>query len=42
VVVIEDLSKGVAPDTTAKALGEMKTKGILLLKEIDMAKIKAM
>jgi len=42
VVVIEGLSKGVAPDTTAKALEEMKAKGILLLKEIDMAKIKAM
>lgn len=42
VVVIEGLSKGVAADTTAKALEEMKAKGILLLKEIDMAKIKAM
>lgn len=42
VVVIEGLSKGVAPDTTVKALDEMKAKGILLLKEIDMAKIKAM
>jgi nicotinamidase/pyrazinamidase len=42
VVVIEGLSKGVAPDTTAKALEEMKAKGILLLKEIDMGKIKAL
>jgi nicotinamidase/pyrazinamidase len=42
VVVIEGLSKGVAPDTTAKALEEMKAKGILILKDIDMAKIKAM
>ena len=42
VVVIDDLSKGVAPDTTAKALEEMKAKGILILKDIDMAKIKAM
>jgi len=42
VVVIDDLSKGVAPDTTAKALEEMKAKGILILKNIDMAKIKAM
>jgi len=42
VVVIEGLSKGVAPDTTAKALEEMKAKGILILKNIDMAKIKAM
>jgi nicotinamidase/pyrazinamidase len=42
VVVIEGLSKSVAPDTTAKALEEMKAKGILILKDIDMAKIKAM
>jgi nicotinamidase/pyrazinamidase len=42
VVVIDDLSKGVAPDTTAKALEEMKAKGILILKNIDIAKIKAM
>jgi nicotinamidase/pyrazinamidase len=40
VVVIEGLSKGVAPDTTAKALDNMKSKGILILKEIDMQKIK--
>jgi nicotinamidase/pyrazinamidase len=39
VVVIEGLSKGVAPDTTAKALDNMKSKGILILKEIDMEKI---
>jgi hypothetical protein len=32
------LSKGVAPDTTTKALEEMKAKGILILKEIDMGK----
>lgn len=42
VIVIENLSKGVAPDTTAKALDEMKAKGILILKEIDLAKIRAM
>ena len=42
VVIIENLSKGVAPDTTAKALDEMKAKGILILKEVDLAKIKAM
>lgn len=41
VVVIEGLSKGVAPDTTTKTLEEMKAKGILILKNIDMAKIKA-
>jgi len=42
VVVIEGLSKGVAPDTTAKSLDEMKAKGILIMKEIDVEKIKAM
>ena len=39
VAVIEGLSKGVAPDTTAKALDTMKTKGIQILKEIDMQRI---
>jgi len=39
VIVIEGLSKGVAPDTTAKALDTMKTKGIQILKEIDMQRI---
>jgi len=39
VVVIEGLSKGVAPDTTAKALEAMKAKGITILKEIDMKRI---
>ena len=31
-----------APDTTAKSLDEMKAKGILILKDIDRAKIEAM
>ena len=35
VTVVEGLSKGVAPDTTAKALEEMKAKGITLLKELE-------
>jgi nicotinamidase/pyrazinamidase len=39
VVVIEGLSKGVAPDTTAKALDTMKAKGILILNEADMKEI---
>jgi nicotinamidase/pyrazinamidase len=39
VVVIEGLSKGVAPDTTAKALDTMKAKGIQILKEINMKRI---
>jgi nicotinamidase/pyrazinamidase len=33
VVVVEGLCKGVAPDTTAKALEEMKARGILIVKE---------
>lgn len=39
VVVIESLSKGVAPDSTAKAVEEMKAKGIVVLKEIDLEAI---
>ena len=39
VMVIEGLSKGVAPDTTAKALETMKSKGIQILKEVDLQKI---
>ena len=36
VTVIEGLSKGVAPDTTAKALEEMKAKGIIVKTELEM------
>jgi len=36
VTVIEGLSKGVAPDTTAKALEEMKAKGIIIKADLDM------
>lgn len=35
VTVVEGLSKGVAPDTTAEALDEMKAKGIVLIKELE-------
>jgi nicotinamidase/pyrazinamidase len=35
VTVVEGLSKGVAPDTTAKALDEMKAKGITLVKNLE-------
>jgi nicotinamidase/pyrazinamidase len=35
VTVIEGLSRGVAPDTTAKALGEMKQAGIAIKPQID-------
>ena len=36
VTVIEGLSKGVAPDTTAKALAEMKEKGIIIKSDVEM------
>ena len=36
VTVIEGLSRGVAPDTTAKALEEMKEKGIIIQTELEM------
>lgn len=36
VTVIENLCKGVAPDTTATALQEMKEKGITIAKELDL------
>ena len=35
VTVVEGLSKGVAPDTTAEALNEMKARGITLIKDLD-------
>jgi len=36
VTVIEGLSKGVAPDTTAKALEEMKAKGIIIKPDLEI------
>jgi nicotinamidase/pyrazinamidase len=40
VVVVEDLSKGVAPGTTQKALKEMTAAGITVLKTLDLKKIR--
>lgn len=40
VIVIEGLCKGVAPETTEKALNEMKAKGVTVLKELDLQRIK--
>lgn len=40
VIMINSLSRGVAPDTSKKAIEDMKAKGILVLDELDMAKIK--
>ena len=41
VIVIEDLCMGVAPDTSAKALEEMKEKGVILMKQADPLRIKS-
>lgn len=40
VIMINSLSRGVAPDTSKKALEDMKAKGILVLDALDMEKIK--
>ncbi len=41
VVLIKDLCRGVAPDTSHKAIEEMKAKGIIVLDDLDLEKIKA-
>ena len=41
VIVIKNLSRGVAPDTTQKAIEEMKSKGVTILDDLDLEKIKA-
>jgi nicotinamidase/pyrazinamidase len=41
VIMIKNLSRGVAPETSQKALDEMKGKGIVILDDLDLAKIKA-
>jgi nicotinamidase/pyrazinamidase len=41
VIVIEDLCLGVAPETSAKALEEMKEKGVILMKQADPLRIKS-
>ena len=40
VVMIKNLSRGVAPDTSQKAIDEMKAKGIVILDDLDLEKIK--
>jgi len=42
VIMVKNLSKGVAPETSAKALDEMKAKGITVIEDLDIAKIKEM
>ncbi len=41
VIVIKNLCRGVAPDTTHKAIEEMKSKGVVILDDLDLEKIKA-
>jgi nicotinamidase/pyrazinamidase len=40
VVLIKNLSRGVAPNTSQKAIEEMKVKGIFVLDDVDLEKIK--
>src|SRR4030066_1174793 len=41
VIMIKNLSRGVAPETSQKAIDEMKAKGIVILDDLDLEKIKA-
>jgi nicotinamidase/pyrazinamidase len=41
VTVIKNLCRGVAPETTQKAIEEMKAKGAVMVEEIDLKRIKA-
>jgi nicotinamidase/pyrazinamidase len=40
VIVIKNLCRGVAPDTSQKAIEEIKAKGIVVLDDLDFEKIK--
>jgi nicotinamidase/pyrazinamidase len=39
VMVIKNLSRGVAPETSQKAIEEMRDKGVIVLDDIDLKKI---
>jgi nicotinamidase/pyrazinamidase len=41
VIMIKNLSRGVASDTSQKAIEEMKAKGLVVLDDLDLEKIKA-
>ena len=41
VIVIKSLCRGVAPDTSQKAIEEIKAKGIVVLDDLDLERIKA-
>ncbi len=40
VIMIKNLSRGVAPETSQKAIDEMKAKGVVVLDDLDIEKIK--
>jgi nicotinamidase/pyrazinamidase len=40
VIVIKNLCRGIAPDTSRKALDEMKAKGVVVLEDLDLERIK--
>jgi nicotinamidase/pyrazinamidase len=40
VIFIKNLSRGVSPDTSRKAIEEMKAKGMVVLDDLDLEKIK--
>ncbi len=40
VIVIKNLCRGIAPDTSQKAIDEMKAKGVIILDDLDLQKIK--
>jgi len=41
VIVVKNLCRGVAPETSQKAIEEMKAKGVVILDDLDLEKIKA-
>jgi nicotinamidase/pyrazinamidase len=40
VIMIKNLSRGVAPDTSQRAIEEMKAKGIAVLDDLELEKIR--
>ena len=41
VILIKSLCRGVAPDTSRKALEEMRDRGVIILDDLDLDKVKA-
>lgn len=42
VIMIKNLSRGVSPETSEKAIEEMKAKGVLVLDDIDLERIRSL